>query len=282
MKQFAYILLSISLIISCSKTNVNPSILNGKLKSIEVVNDSTGVVYHHYMFLYDSISGEFRIMIRDNTDSVSISKISTSIIKMNFSYPGPGANFEAFAYLNSNGLVESINASYPFDDPTTRFYSFRLNGTNIDSIIEPDIIYPAGWGAYRKSFYNFDIVYNGNNYTNSKVFYKRIYLNGLTPPDSGITSFIFSYTPYLNNGMVPFQTPYGFEFESEWFLDQIDPVFLLNIAGFRAFKPNKNLIDKVELSSGGQKRFNYKIDNNNKVIELQNNTDVFTYKMTYF
>ena len=274
------IFLSELTLVGCEKNmDVQPGI---RLKTLEVLNDSSGEVYHKYNFYYDSISGNLLKMIRDGVDSVIVLKINSSTVKLSFFYNSSGDFMDAYVNLDDNQFVYSVNR-YSIDDPATRYYSFILkNGGIADSIIEPEMLYPTGFGAYRESFIDYNIQMSNSNYTSNDVFYKRIYLNGITPPDSGTTHYLYSYTGYENNGLVPLQRIYGIEIFSGWYLDEIDPIYLLNICGYNAYKPNKYLIDRIQNDKGREIVFAYTFDAHGNATELHDVTGRKIYKMTYY
>ena len=254
--------------------------LAGKLRTITIVNDSTYRVEAEYKFYYDSVSGELIKMKRDKDDSVELYKINGKTIKLAYHYldslSGIHSDFDLYAYINDQNYISSISYAYPENtDPDLNLYRFVFKPDNtIDTIIEPFVPTPD-YIFYNKDF---DIVSDARNYVQLKIFTNIHHTTGFPITDTTTRVIDFVYATCSSTVPMPEQSIFSMISFSGWYLDAMDPVYILNIAGFQAYKPNRNMIDSVMGC-----KYTYAFNTNQQVTEIRRSCrPKDLYQMTYY
>ena len=266
---------------SCEKLaqkNVYVSPLDGKLKTLLLYNDSTHTLMHEYHFYYDSISKALTHIVRDHYDSVIISKINSQTIKLSYRYIDSSPiviiiqQAEVYAHINSNNYINSIGTYFPENtDPGMYLYRFVFKTDHtIDSVLESGLL-QNGWVSNKQ----FDIAWDGRNYSRLKTF-SQIY----TPPsqmDTVEKDISLVYATCSSAVPLPEQNFINMVSPGTWSIDVIDPLYVLNVAGYHAYKPNRNLIQ-----SGTGEEYTFEFDGQSRVNYMHKLVGKETYAITYY
>jgi hypothetical protein len=266
-------------------TSASHSFLHGKLKSIQIYKSTTMLLIDEYNFYYDSVPGRIGKMTHtrngsSHIDSVKISRVNDHVIALAcyyyselYYYPF----FYLYAYENSNNYITAISYGFPDTNDPYKF-TFSPNG-QINNIRLPDVTLPPIFNNSKEEYNN--IQWDGNNYIGVAEMWEVEYGDPLPHTESGIDTVRFTYSSFLNNGFVPDQQLYYF---GRWSYDgTVDPVYLLNIFGYYAYKPNKNLLDKkISLGSGYEMQYYYTFNDEGQIIEYTNTDRLTLYKLSYY
>jgi len=237
-------LITISFIIAacCKKeNNIKTNVLSGKLKTLKEyysAPDSINyLIYFHYE--YDTISRDLKKVtlevkqsgIYSNIGIITINKIDDNTIIYNDDIDK--RKFKI--YLSGQQITEIREIDTLTNSETTATAIFLVDNV-VDSISDV--------GLSSANFNNIqvrDFIFMNNN---CKSFDISWVINFGIPINQRDT-LLFSYSNYLNSGVIPNQLPYYFSGGSIMsFLS-----FNLSLNGYYITQPNKNLIDSINFSS---------------------------------
>lgn len=260
------ILICLFVLYSCctEHTPAPNNILVGKIKRITLIQTDSTIHYKdtlHFNFYYNQ-SGFCNLINSDESNwQMYIEKLNDSLLKIKVIQEP--FTFYNYVILDAGGRVSKINKL----DTTTQLQSLVVNflynqNGGIDSI---STYFPTG-DPFAVDVSNYDYVYNGSNYTNTKLHW----LSPISGNQEYTKSIACTFTSFQNNKNIPYQIPY---YEP---ISENEPVayiafggtnFILYVLGLndiKALMPNNNLTAKRNTAT-----YDYIFNSKNMVTDMQ-------------
>jgi hypothetical protein len=274
-KIFSLIIILLVVISCCKKNNPTPNILKGKIRMIELSQSSMD---YSFLFFYDSVDGVLQKITSNNKLYVSISKKINNSIVLDYDLPSIDSStnekIRLKAYLDNNNFIKSIVKIDTNNLSESLIITFNNTNGKPDSILENPLAVISNSKLY-------DFTYVNNN------IYKlvRSYDNSFS--GEHIDTLYFSYTnKKLTSPQIPSQKIYSYNTLLGYGgTIATDPVYLLELNGYKCYKSNENLVDSIyTINSSGNNiisRYNYTISNEEQILEMQvtdNISSIFKFK----
>lgn len=274
-----YLFIFSSIFICCTKEKKSHHIndfVTGKIKYIKLRYNNTN---SEFLLLYDSTNGRLKEIMLDTLIHARISdKINNYIIIDYNTSPtdvNPNAKIRLKAYIDDNNFIRNIVKVDTITLVESSIISFFNTNGYPDSILENPLVIITNFKLYDFKFYSNNI---------SKVI--RSYNNLIT--GFHVDSIFFYYTnKEQSQPQIPSQKIYSHN-RIQGFGGSIttDPVYLLEINGYKCYKDNTNLIDSIYTINGSGinsiTKYKY-VYNGNKITEMQikDNTE-YSYIFEYY
>ncbi len=281
MKSILKILAIVFVFTSCVQNEIIPpaNSLKGKIKLLKLIqapDENMNTI--RYYFYYDSTDAT---LTKIDFDTMGVLTIVYGTNQADIEYNVPGFFYSKYtAFINAQNQITSV---YTFDSFSLAYrekYRFNYIDANIDSM---KLLFSYS-PQFKVSINEYDLLFNGQNYTEMKYANTGSNYYGDLVPDSGALNF--SYTPLLNSSQLPFQNLFGLSKYGRMELEQsvlrFDPLYLFGLLGYRTCKSNYNL-----LRTAGERRYTYELNDENRVTgmtitDTTDNAILYKYSFEYY